>query len=116
MQTTTERIRALNDELRTRPGGAEFLYTSGQVCITRGVATRGPDFMLKAVHAVRTFSDFTPDNDPHGEHDFGSFKIDGEQLNWKIDYYDLALEMGSAHPEDENQTRRVMTIMLASEY
>ena len=62
MPTTTEIIRALNDELRTRQGGAEFLYTSGQVCITRGVATRGPDFMLKAVHAVRTYSDFAASN------------------------------------------------------
>ena len=66
--------------------------------------------------AVRQFSDFTEDNDPHKEHDFGAFEVDGERFFWKIDYYDLKLEGGSENPADPSLTTRVLTIMLASEY
>ena len=40
--------------------------------------------------AVQEFSNFTEDNDPHGEHDFGSFTIAGNKVFWKIDYSGLA--------------------------
>lgn len=66
--------------------------------------------------AVRSFTAFNQDNDPHLEHDFGSFAVRGEQLFWKIDYYDLDLASGSAVPEDPSVTKRVLTLMLASEY
>ena len=62
------------------------------------------------------FDAFTSDNDPHGERDFGSFAICGEHLFWKIDYYDQGLRFGSEDPSDPAVTRRIMTIMLASEY
>jgi hypothetical protein len=65
---------------------------------------------------VRTFNKFTPDNDPYGEHDFGAFDHKGEKIFWKIDYYDTTLTWGSEDPADPKQTRRVLTIMLASEY
>ena len=65
---------------------------------------------------MRTFRDFTPQNDPYGEHDFGSFAVGEERLFWKIDYYDLSLEFGSNDPADPAQTKRVLTIMLAEEY
>ena len=64
-----ERIRALNDALRTRQSPIGSLIASGDLVITRGVADKGTEFVTRAVHAVRTFSDFSPDNDPHGEHD-----------------------------------------------
>jgi hypothetical protein len=65
---------------------------------------------------VTTFDDFTPDNDPYGEHDFGSFEADGHKVFFKIDYYDKALAYGSENPADPAVTERVLTIMLASEY
>ncbi len=65
---------------------------------------------------METFDAFTPDNDPHGERDFGSFEHEGERIFWKIDYYDRSLQFGSEDPSDPRQTRRVLTIMLASEY
>ena len=65
---------------------------------------------------VETFDDFTPDNDPYGEHDFGAFDHNGEKIFWKIDYYDATLTYGSEDPSDPQQTVRVLTIMLASEY
>lgn len=88
----------------------------GQVFITSGIAARGNDFINRAACAVRNFSDFTPDNDPWQEHDFGTFDLDGACVNWKIDYYDRALRNGSEDPADENKTRRVLTILLAEEY
>jgi len=66
--------------------------------------------------AVQSFSNFTKDNDPHGEHDFGSIKIEGETYFFKIDYYDLAMQFGSENSADPEQTTRVLTIMRADEY
>jgi hypothetical protein len=89
---------------------------SDELVITRGVADYGNDFADRAVTAVRRFSNFTEDNDPYGEHDFGSFDLDAVKLFWKIDYYDRKLEYGSPDPADPAVTRRVLTILLAEEY
>ena len=56
------------------------------------------------------------DNDPHGEHDFGSFELCGRKLFWKIEYYDPDLQHGSEDPADPAKTMRVLTVMLAEEY
>ena len=64
--------------------------------------------------AVQEFSNFTEDNDPHGEHDFGSFTVAGNKVFWKIAYYDQQLQY-VAEPLDPD-CRRVVTIMLAEEY
>jgi Protein of unknown function (DUF3768) len=66
------------------------------------------------VRAVQGFNEFTPDNDPYGEHDFGAFDWENKRLFWKIDYYDQQLKYG----EDalSELCRRVMTIMRADEY
>ena len=61
------------------------------------------------------FDKFTEDNDPHGEHDFGAFTYEGHKIFWKIDYYDTNYEMGSKDPSDLTITRRILTMMLASE-
>ena len=46
----------------------------------------GTAFIARAFAMVSHFDAFTPDNDPYGEHDFGSIDLDGEKLFWKIDY------------------------------
>jgi hypothetical protein len=69
-----------------------------------------------AMRKVATFSDFTPDNDPHKEHDFGSFQLAGQTFFWKIDCYDERMEFGSADAADPGKTTRVLTLMLAEEY
>ena len=114
---TATKIRELNDAFRATTT-ARFgpWIGSGQLFITRGVASRGDDFVAHAVAAVHAFSNFTPSNDPWGEHDYGAFDLNGERLMWKIDYYDAALEMGSEDPADIMKTRRVLTILLAEEY
>jgi hypothetical protein len=62
---------------------------------------------------VIAFDQFTEDNDPHGEHDFGAFDHAGQRIFWKIDYYDPPEEFGSEDPTDPTKTTRVLTIMLA---
>src|SRR5262245_18971514 len=104
-----KKIAALNDKFR------KGLPAGGRVYLTRGVNEKGPEFVAKALAKVIAFDEFTEDNDPHHEHDFGSFKLDDEKLFWKIDYYDLQAEFGSEDPSDPKNTLRVMTIMLAEE-
>ena len=65
------RIRALNDAFRST-------FIGGRVMITEGVNALGTAFESGCVEAVQTFSDFIGDNDPYGEHDFGSVAHDVE--------------------------------------
>jgi Protein of unknown function (DUF3768) len=65
---------------------------------------------------VATFNDFTEDNDPHGEHDFGSFELCSRKFFWKIDYYEKGMNTGAEDPADPFRTDRVLTVMLAEEY
>ena len=106
----TAEIRRLNDALRK--GETD----DGVILVTQGVQAGGPAFQDEALSAIRAFDAFTNDNDPYGEHDFAALDVDGERLFFKIDYYDLTLTGGSADPADPSVTRRVLTIMLASEY
>ena len=106
----TARIRDLNDALRR--GDCK----NGRVVITSGVHERGDAFLAEVTASVTAFDAFTPDNDPHGEHDFGAFEVDGETLFFKIDYYDKDLQWHSPDAADPDVTVRVLTIMLASEY
>jgi hypothetical protein len=109
MDTQTERIRALNDRLRTTGEG-------GNVVITRGLATLDADVLAKIIAAVQCFDQFTTDNDPYGEHDCAITKVAGKRVMFKIDYYDRALQGHSPDASDPDVTTRVLTIMLASEY
>src|ERR1700740_22118 len=105
------RIRELNDAFRTT-----LDPRLGRVTITAGVDALPSDVKAMVIRRVATFSEFTPDNDPHKEHDFGSFALTGRQFFWKIDAYDKAMRYGSEDPADPSKTTRVLTIMLASEY
>jgi hypothetical protein len=106
---TADRIRLLNDNFRTT-------FIGGQVVMTRGVAEFPLDKKARVVLAVQSFDKFTEDNDPHREHDFGSFDIEGEIYFFKIDYYALDMDGGSEDPADPEKTARVLTIMRADEY
>ena len=54
--------------------------------------------------------------DADADRESQAFTLDGERLNWKIDYYDQSMESGSEDPSDATQTRRVLTVLLAEEY
>ena len=105
----SRQIALLNDSFRTT-------FVGGTVCVTAGLELIGEVFVKSALLATRDFKSFEEDNDPHHEHDFGAFEVDGRKLFWKIDYYNTTLDGGSEDPADETKTTRVLTIMLASEY
>ncbi|MGX9355019.1 DUF3768 domain-containing protein [Roseobacteraceae bacterium S113] len=109
-ELVAKRVRELNDQLRQSGKGR------GSIMLTSGLQGLGSEFVVAAVGAVRTFDGFSDENDPWGEHDFGSVDVDGEKVFFKIDYYDLSLQNGSENPANEGCTHRVLTIMLASEY
>lgn len=121
-----EAIRKLNAGARSNPGVA------CRANITIGFQSLSDADRIGALSQIVAFANFTGENDPHGEQDFGAVyrlasgewtqnrpqddKEISETVFWKIDYYDNALEFGSDAPWDDAKTTRVMTIMLASEY
>ena len=118
-----ERIARLNDLARRAMGIASV------VVATEGIRALPEADQSRLRELVETFDAFTPDNDPYGERDFGAIyqPVDGVwsvsrpvdvamTVFWKIDAYDRELRFGSEDPADPAVTRRVLTIMLASEY
>jgi len=104
-----DRIRDLNDTLRSTFGG-------GAVIITAGGAALDLPCRSQLLAAVRRFDAFSPDNDPHGEHDFGAIKIAGETYFFKIDCYDRSMTFASPDAADPAVTTRVLTVMRSDEY
>jgi hypothetical protein len=117
-QTDHSEIARQNDEFRRTYGQSERV--PGQIMMTPGIAAFDALVMMKIQSAIILFNDFSEDNDPHAEHDFGAFtvNVDGEDTTvwFKIDLYDPSYTAGSEKPDDTAQTRRVMTILLPSEY
>ena len=104
-----EKIKQLNDAFRKS-------FSGGKVLLTCGIASLPLVQQNQVINKVKKFNDFTEDNNPYGEHDFGCFDYRGKQIFWKIDLYDLNYEFYSPQPDDETQTNRVLTIMFAEEY
>ena len=106
---TLKRIRELNDVFRQT-------FMGGRVMLTSGVAALDEDSKATLLTAVRGFTSFDEDNDPHGEHDMAFVEVRGERYWAKIDCYDVDMRYLSDDPSDPSITRRVMTIGHASEY
>lgn len=102
-------IAALNDQARRSFDGC-------RVVVTQGIQALGEDALQAILSAVQQYGDFTCDNDPFGEHDFGQITHEGHSIFWKFDYYDLDFTMHSLDPSDPSVTARVLTVMLAEEY
>jgi hypothetical protein len=96
-------IAKLNDEFRRSGFG---------ITVTPGVQVLENLHLL--IDEIRRYKKFNESNDPYGEHDFGTVHWYGEKVFWKIDYYDQDLMYGLDPLEPD--CRRVLTIMLASEY
>ena len=105
-----KKVAALNDSLRKT-------FTGGRVLLTIGFRSLPEDEQVEVLQKVRALNDFTQDNDPYQEHDFGQVISSCEtQVFWKIDLYDINDEFYSPQPDDPTQTNRVMTVLLAEEY
>ena len=110
MSRKSAEIRRLNDCFRKNPA------LLGRVMLTSNVNARGWPFAQKCLDSVKAYDAFTNDNDPHREHDFGAFEVDGVELFWKIDCYDHNMEYGSEERWNPAATVRVLTIMERTEY
>jgi hypothetical protein len=108
-------IARLNDQARANWFNPNVCKTLLTQCV-RALLERNQDDLQSLMREVASFNAFTEENDPHGEHDFGMFHWGGTKLFWKIDYYDLSYQYLSENPADPAETRRVLTVMLASEY
>lgn len=124
MSDQTHHIRRLNDMARTQPEivnttwlmtiGVQKLLTDkedGPAAIT---SVRGRITALR--HAIATYSDWREENDPYGEHDFGTFEFLGERLFFRIDYFHPDHDTLAPVPGNIELCRRVLNIMLAEEY
>ena len=69
------KVAGLNDAFRRSGCG---------IVVTEGVQVL--DDLSGLIDEVRWFSEFTEDNDPYGEHDFGSLMWQDQKIFWKIDY------------------------------
>jgi hypothetical protein len=102
-------IAELNDTFRRTGSG-------GTVFVTSGIAALPEEAQGRILLKVASFDAFTENNDPYGEHDFGSFDFGEQTIFWKIDCYDRYLSHASPDPTNPVVTTRVLTIMLAEEY
>jgi Protein of unknown function (DUF3768) len=73
MDQRTQRIRALNDQLRQN-------LATGVAVMTPGVAALGQEAAARIIKTIAVFDDFCHANDPHEEHDFGSFEAEGHTI------------------------------------
>lgn len=105
----TEKIQLLNDLFRITGLGGRQVFTPG-------IRALGFVAMIELRLQIAKFDAFSPDNDPYGEHDFGSLEFQGQTVFWKIDYFDDSLTWASPDPADPTLTTRLLTMMLASEY
>ena len=105
----SNRIHRLNDQFRQTLIG-------GRVVMTPGVAAMEEHDRRTLIDRVRHFDEFTSENHPYGEHDFGSIDLGGCRYFWKIEYFDPTLICGSSDASDMATTERVLTLMRADDY
>lgn len=113
MDEKVAKIRNMNDALRR-------FQLSGKIVFSGDLAYESPETHGSVANAVAEFNAWPEGNDPYGEHDFGTFKhqVDGveQEIAFKIDYYNRAMDAGSEDPSDPAQTTRVLTIFYLRDY
>ena len=115
-EDTQMTIADINDRFRTAILQETQTNTGrGRVSLTQGVVSLNFDTQMRILTAVQAYSDFDPEDDPYGEHDFGVIELkDTPRVYWKIDYYeDASMEFGA---EDKATAYRSLLVMLADEY
>jgi hypothetical protein len=84
-ESSTSRIRELNDAFRKT-------FAGGKMVMSANVAALPEMVRASALIKVAEFTDFTPEHDPHGEHDFLSFEHCNRTFFWKCDYYNKEMD------------------------
>jgi len=102
----TARIRELNDAFRQS-------FQPDQVVLTSGVA-RLPNLM-SLIRQVKSYDTFRPEDDPYGEHDFGSLTFEDQKVFWQIQYFNKDCTAGAEDPASD-EARRIMFVLLDCEY
>jgi hypothetical protein len=100
-------IASKNDDLRRQIPHLPYPH---KCVLTDEIAALPENELMEVIEKVKVYSEFQSENDPHSEHDFGSFSFKDETIFWKFDYYDKDLKYF-----EENGVR-ILTIMFAHEY
>ena len=106
-------IASDNDKLR------QSIFNSlgkNKLVLSRDVSQLNLIDGIEVLKLVKEFKIFTKDDDPYGEHDFGSFDFKDINYFWKIDYYDNDLKFHSEDKLNAEKTIKVLTVLRASEY
>jgi hypothetical protein len=108
-ENSTARIRDLNDAFRKTFAGGKLVKSASVAALPE---------MVRASELIKVaeFTDFTLENDPHGEHDFLSFEHCNRTFFWKCDYYNTDMDAASEDPANPDITTRVGALMLAEDY
>ena len=103
----------LNDRLRVH--GDQSI---GKIVVHRHITALSGQEMMDIMKAVRTYNDWCEEKDPYGEHDYGSFEMNGETYIWKIEYYDPSYTYGVYESVRNNtkECKRLLTILPADQY
>ncbi|MDE5076256.1 MAG: DUF3768 domain-containing protein [Trichodesmium sp. St5_bin2_1] len=109
IQARETTIAKLNDRFRN---GDKSL---GEYRMSREVLALPRKKQKELFKEIQDFSDFTPENDPNGQHEMGRVMMDGVEYVWKIDYLDTSMIMLSDAPEDINRTTRVLLVIREDE-
>ena len=118
-------IALLNDAARAgKLPTSRIVFTRGLTDLLAGdvdeTAARQINLMLgqRALCQLINETPIESDNDPHGERDFGVVEFRGNKVFWKIDVYanDGTFSWGSETPWDAEQSFRLVTVMLASNW
>jgi hypothetical protein len=118
MEKNSEKVAKLNDAFRQELDNPFVAVNPrNQVTTTQGIWDCFDNEEIGSIFQdIRKFDNFNNENNPYKERDFGSLKRKGRTIFWKIDYYDNDLKYHSPDNTDPEQTKRVLTVMLASEY
>lgn len=108
-QNTASKTRELNDTFRRTGQG-------GVTLISMGVHELGAKAVVDIRKDIASITSFTSEDDPEGMRDFGSISHNGRLIYWMIEHYDKDISNEADDPSNPEETTRVMSIILSTEY
>lgn len=109
-------IAVLNDRARhERDHTAKLVITRNCLATLAGDGSSVAELAAQ-IRIFSALSEWKPPEGDRSECDLSYLQIDGLNLMFKVDYYAPGLKWGSEDPSDPQQTIRVITVMLPSDY